>query len=133
MRDQNGPSLAAALRAHGHPVPFLFMSGYAEDSFGEPEALGPDVNFISKPFTISGLRSAVAQTLARHSNSPRNSDGLVCFAALRLWRSKRRCSHDECSSASYRRQARDAQPARCDPISVPEDVNSTKAESPCRH
>lgn len=70
LRDQNGVELALAIREHQADARVVFMSGYTDNPAVHQGLLDPEVNFISKPFTIRSLRSAIAQVLARHSKQP---------------------------------------------------------------
>ena len=66
----DGLALAAAIRARGISAPFLLVSGYATEGMaggtagGAPPAAGASgVRVVPKPYTLSGLLDAVAQSL----------------------------------------------------------------------
>jgi len=63
MRDLPGPELAARLAGEHPGLRVLFMSGYTENAIVHHGVLDPQVNFISKPFTLDRLRQAVARAL----------------------------------------------------------------------
>lgn len=70
LRDQSGVELALAIRAHHADARVVFMSGYTDNPTVHQGLLDPEVNFISKPFTIRSLRAAIAQVLVRRSKQP---------------------------------------------------------------
>ena len=59
MPGMNGRELSEALSARYPDVRVLFMSGYTEDDVILQGVRVADVNFISKPFTVEGLREKV--------------------------------------------------------------------------
>ncbi len=63
MRDLGGPAVAAELKRHAPDMKVLFMSGYTENAIVHQGVLDPGLNFISKPFTLDGLRAALARVL----------------------------------------------------------------------
>ena len=63
MPGMNGRELSEALSARYPDVRVLFMSGYTEDDVILQGVRVADVNFISKPFTVEGLREKVRRLL----------------------------------------------------------------------
>jgi CheY-like chemotaxis protein len=63
MPDMNGRALSETLSARYPHVRVLFMSGYTEDEVILKGVRIAEVNFISKPFTIDGLRAKVREVL----------------------------------------------------------------------
>lgn len=55
MPRMSGIELAKRFRQHHPSAQVLYMSGYAQDSLVEPDALNPDVNFLPKPITPNAL------------------------------------------------------------------------------
>jgi PAS domain S-box-containing protein len=68
MRDMNGVQLVAELTKSDPMLKVLFMSGYTDEMIGHHGVLSPGVNFISKPFTIDELKTAIVRTIASPPN-----------------------------------------------------------------
>lgn len=64
MPEMNGPVLAQRLRELSPELPVLFMSGYADVNGAELSGR-PNNAFLSKPFTVDELTSAVNGILSR--------------------------------------------------------------------
>ena len=64
----SGVELAQRLRQQAPTLPVIVMSGYAADVVREGGAIGPDYEFLGKPFTVSQLGLAVTKALT--SSSP---------------------------------------------------------------
>jgi len=63
MPRMSGPELARRVKAQWPHIKVLFMSGYTDDALGQHGVLGPEVAFISKPFTPVMLASKVRGVL----------------------------------------------------------------------
>jgi CheY-like chemotaxis protein len=63
MPTTNGRELAEALLARYPDVRVLFMSGYTEDEVILQGVRVAEVHFISKPFSVDGLRGTVGRLL----------------------------------------------------------------------
>jgi len=63
MPGMNGREVAEAIQARYPSVRVLFMSAYTEDEVILHGVRVAEVNFVSKPFTISGLRQRVREVL----------------------------------------------------------------------
>jgi CheY-like chemotaxis protein len=63
MPGMNGRVLSETLSARYPRLRVLFMSGYTEDDVILKGVRVAEVNFISKPFTIDGLRAKVREVL----------------------------------------------------------------------
>jgi CheY-like chemotaxis protein len=61
MPGLSGPSLVAKVRERGVDVPVVYMSGYPRQDDGDEPLDGP---LLGKPFTVDGLRKAMANALA---------------------------------------------------------------------
>lgn len=59
----SGQELSERLRQERPNLQILLMSGYTEDCFAHAIATPPDVAFLAKPFTPSGLLAKVRETL----------------------------------------------------------------------
>jgi CheY-like chemotaxis protein len=64
MPGMTGPELAQKVRETRPQVATLFMTGYAESEVLRLAKTGVRYNHIQKPFTVSGLLTRVAETLA---------------------------------------------------------------------
>ena len=64
MPTMDGPTMVRQLREGRPLLPVLFMSGYAEEQLRESIGIA-DVDFLPKPFSVTQLTDAVADTLAR--------------------------------------------------------------------
>ena len=62
MPGMDGPAMVRAIRERLPDIPVLFMSGYAEESLRKDIDI-PDMHFIAKPFSVSGLSDKVAQVM----------------------------------------------------------------------
>ncbi len=71
MPAMNGRELADELRRSRPDVAVLYMSGYAAPLMTEQGLLDPGVSLISKPFSQSGLLSALQASLARAAGPER--------------------------------------------------------------
>ncbi len=59
----DGPALAQKLRADHPQLKVILMSGYDASLARDRAALGPDVDFIPKPFTLTEVLRVVRQRL----------------------------------------------------------------------
>jgi two-component system, cell cycle sensor histidine kinase and response regulator CckA len=62
MPQVNGPELAARLKDKFPEMKVIFMSGYAEDKLGGPEAFRESI-LLQKPFTLRALRAKLQELL----------------------------------------------------------------------
>jgi CheY-like chemotaxis protein len=67
MPEMGGREVSEALRARYPHVRVLFMSAYTEDEVILRGVRVAEVNFVSKPFTVDGLRNKVREVLDRPS------------------------------------------------------------------
>jgi len=58
-----GPALAEELRERVPGLKTIYMSGYSDDAVSGRDVLGPDVDFLQKPFTVSDLARAIGRVL----------------------------------------------------------------------
>lgn len=65
MPEMGGREVSAALRARWPNVRVLFMSAYTEDEVILRGVRVAEVDFVSKPFTVDGLRTKVRELLDR--------------------------------------------------------------------
>lgn len=65
MPEMGGRKLSEAIYARYPHVRILFMSAYTEDEMIVRGVLVAEVSFLSKPFTVDGLRSKVRSVLDR--------------------------------------------------------------------
>jgi CheY-like chemotaxis protein len=65
MPGMGGRELSETFRARYPAVRVLFMSAYTEDEVILQGVRVAEVDFISKPFTVQGLRDKVLQVLDR--------------------------------------------------------------------
>ena len=63
MPGMNGPQLAARVRERMPMLPILFMSGYPEDAMEAMERIGPNCDFLAKPFSGVELTILLAERL----------------------------------------------------------------------
>lgn len=68
MPEMGGREVSEALRARRPDLRVLFMSAYTEDEVILRGVRVAEVDFISKPFTVNGLRSKVREILDRSSD-----------------------------------------------------------------
>jgi DNA-binding NtrC family response regulator len=61
----HGLTVARRFEAARPGLRVLFMSGYGAGALSAPELAGPRRHFLAKPFSVSALRDAVAELLAR--------------------------------------------------------------------
>ena len=64
MPGMDGPAMARAIRKVKPDLPFLFMSGYAEEQLRNDIDL-PNMHFLAKPFSVAQIGDAVRDVLAR--------------------------------------------------------------------
>jgi len=64
MPQMDGRALCAALRERRPGLRCLFISGYASDAITDRGMLGPDVQFLQKPFTLDVLARRIREVLA---------------------------------------------------------------------
>jgi PAS domain S-box-containing protein len=70
MPGMTGFELAARLRNSGQPVRVIYMSGYTEQVIADRGGpLGPDDDFLRKPFGLDELRAKVGEALATRPRS----------------------------------------------------------------
>ncbi|MFX8523766.1 response regulator, partial [Acinetobacter baumannii] len=62
----DGPTMARAIRARQPDIPFLFMSGYAEEQLRREIDI-PRMHFLAKPFSVAQIVSAVEEVLRASS------------------------------------------------------------------
>ena len=62
MPGMDGPAMARAIRRLHPDLPFLFMSGYAEDQLRQ-SIDAADVHFIAKPFSVQQISEKVASVM----------------------------------------------------------------------
>ncbi|EGD59196.1 multi-sensor hybrid histidine kinase [Novosphingobium nitrogenifigens DSM 19370] len=62
MPTMDGPAMAREIRAHRPELPFLFMSGYAEETLRREIDI-PNMHFLPKPFSVQQIVSAVEDVL----------------------------------------------------------------------
>ena len=65
MPEMGGREVSEALRARYPHIQVLFMSAYTEDEVILRGVRVAEVNFVSKPFTVDGLRHKVREVLDR--------------------------------------------------------------------
>jgi two-component system cell cycle sensor histidine kinase/response regulator CckA len=65
MPGMNGHELASRIKATHPQLTVLFTSGYLHDAFPERERLGPEVQFLAKPYAPSSLTAKVRDVLDR--------------------------------------------------------------------
>jgi nitrogen-specific signal transduction histidine kinase/CheY-like chemotaxis protein len=65
MPEMNGKDLAEAIRRLCPDVRVLYMSGYTDNVISDGGKVGPEINFIQKPFKISQLAHKVEMALQR--------------------------------------------------------------------
>ncbi len=58
-----GPALAEQLKERVPGLKAIYMSGYGDDAVSGRGVLGPDVDFLQKPFTVSDLARAIGKVL----------------------------------------------------------------------
>lgn len=61
----NGRQLAEVVQQVQPRLPVLFLTGYAEGAMDQADFLGPDMQLLTKPFTLDMLAGRVADMLAR--------------------------------------------------------------------
>lgn len=66
MPSMDGPTMARAIRARQPDIPFLFMSGYAEEQLRREIDI-PRMHFLAKPFSVAQIVSAVEEVLRASS------------------------------------------------------------------
>ena len=62
MPVMDGPAMARAIRALRPELPFLFMSGYAEEQLRREIDI-PNMHFLPKPFSVAQIGEAVEGVL----------------------------------------------------------------------
>ncbi|HET8550295.1 MAG TPA: response regulator, partial [Bryobacteraceae bacterium] len=60
-----GPELAARAAAKWPSLPFVFMSGYIDESLGQSRSLAAETAFLPKPFTREQLARKMREVLER--------------------------------------------------------------------
>jgi PAS domain S-box-containing protein len=65
MPGMSGKELSERLKQHRPGIKVIFASGYTDDTILHHGVLGPEMEFIQKPFTLSGLTSKVRQVLGK--------------------------------------------------------------------
>jgi CheY-like chemotaxis protein len=63
MPQMGGGELARRITELRPGVRVLFVSGYSKDNLSKQVSLGPNVNFLEKPFTLSSLLQTVRNVL----------------------------------------------------------------------
>lgn len=61
----NGRQLAELVQQIQPRLPVLFLTGYAEGAMDQADFLGPDMQLLTKPFTLDMLAGRVADMLVR--------------------------------------------------------------------
>ena len=69
MPEMDGPTLMKELRKRNPEIKIIFVSGYAEGAFDKSLPDQKEFNFLSKPFTLKQLVTAVKQTMAAESHT----------------------------------------------------------------
>ena len=62
MPTLDGPAMAREIRALHPDLPFLFMSGYAEEQLRREIDI-PNMHFLAKPFSVQQIAQAVEKVL----------------------------------------------------------------------
>ena len=62
MPTMDGPAMAREIRALKPAMPFLFMSGYAEEQLRREIDI-PNMHFLAKPFSVQQICEAVEKVL----------------------------------------------------------------------
>jgi FixJ family two-component response regulator len=62
-----GQQLAATLRSQRPDLPVVFTSGYSNDFVGGGSTLKEGINFLQKPYTLTGLTAILRACLDRHA------------------------------------------------------------------
>ena len=62
MPSMDGPTMAREIRARRPELPFLFMSGYAEETLRREIDI-PNMHFLPKPFSVQQIVNAVENAL----------------------------------------------------------------------
>ena len=62
MPSMDGPAMAREIRALKPDLPFLFMSGYAEEHLRREIDI-PNMHFLAKPFSVQQIAEAVEKVL----------------------------------------------------------------------
>jgi nitrogen-specific signal transduction histidine kinase/CheY-like chemotaxis protein len=65
MPRMGGPELARRAASRWPALPFVFMSGYIDESLGQSRSLGADTAFLPKPFTREQLAGRMREVLDR--------------------------------------------------------------------
>lgn len=68
MPHMNGRQLVEEIQRHHPKLPLLVMSAYSDDDIEQRGLSLGDTPFISKPFTLEGLASAVRNGLDREGS-----------------------------------------------------------------
>ena len=55
--------MAEKIRARYFGLPTLLTTGYTRDAIGQQDRLAPDVQLLTKPYTLDGLARKVRQVL----------------------------------------------------------------------
>lgn len=64
MPRMDGPTLVDHIRAKLPTIKVIFISGYAEDTFGERLSGGEGLHFLPKPYSLKDLAAAVKEIIA---------------------------------------------------------------------
>ncbi len=65
MPDISGPELAKQIKKYFDNIPVIYISAYTDDHTAEQRALGSDIHYIQKPFSILELSEKIQQVLKR--------------------------------------------------------------------
>jgi PAS domain S-box-containing protein len=71
MPNMSGTQLAAAITAVHPEIAVVFISGYADDTLPQQNFFDPDLEFLSKPFTLESLARTLREALSARARKPR--------------------------------------------------------------
>jgi two-component system, cell cycle sensor histidine kinase and response regulator CckA len=74
MPKMGGPEVAQQMTMTQPDLKVLFISGYFDESGEQNQIIGPDVNFLPKPFTPHGLLTKVREALERPASTAETVD-----------------------------------------------------------
>jgi DNA-binding response OmpR family regulator len=72
MPGMSGKSLAEKLVQLRPGLKILFMSGYTENAIARHSVLGPGIEFIQKPFSLTAIAARIREVLARSGDRWQN-------------------------------------------------------------
>ncbi len=74
MPDMNGMELATRLDETKPEIAVLYTSGYTDQIIAEHGVIGPDIEFIAKPYHLDDLLSSVREAIAVKKDRSAQSD-----------------------------------------------------------